>query len=58
MREMQSKIEALEKEIAIAKNEKTELQLMHKQGMANVEKQQLILENTKIMQYSYHFVTY
>ena len=50
MREMQSKIEALEKEIAIAKNEKTELQLMHKQGMANVEKQQLILEN-KILQH-------
>jgi len=45
MRRMQSKIEALEKEIAIARSEKKELQLMHKQGMASVEKQQSILEN-------------
>ena len=45
MRQMQAKINALEKEIAIAKHEKDQMTLEHQQGLANVQKQQAIFEN-------------
>ena len=45
MRQMQAKINALEKEIAIAKHEKDQMTLEHQQGLANVKKQQVIFEN-------------